>query len=83
MDEHERADRRPDLVSGSPAAIAERLSGFVELGFTALKSQYTRCRRGLRRARARHAPRPPSGQIACHVRATSTFSLSDLRGPRL
>ncbi len=32
----ERAQPEPSVVSGPPAAIAERLLGFLELGFTAL-----------------------------------------------
>ncbi len=32
----ERGDTRPAVVSGPPAAVAERLLGFVELGFAAL-----------------------------------------------
>jgi probable F420-dependent oxidoreductase len=32
----ERAEARPDEVVGSPEAVAERLLGFLELGFTAL-----------------------------------------------
>ena len=32
----ERADADPSTVSGSPAAVIERLRGFLGLGFTAL-----------------------------------------------
>jgi probable F420-dependent oxidoreductase len=32
----ERADPSPSMVSGSPDAVAERLLGFIKLGFTAL-----------------------------------------------
>jgi alkanesulfonate monooxygenase SsuD/methylene tetrahydromethanopterin reductase-like flavin-dependent oxidoreductase (luciferase family) len=32
----ERAGSQPSAVAGSPAAVAERLLGFLELGFTAL-----------------------------------------------
>ncbi len=32
----ERADPRPSTVSGSPAAVVERLRGFLGIGFTAL-----------------------------------------------
>ena len=34
VDEH--AEPRPDTVTGPPDAVAERLLGFLELGFTAL-----------------------------------------------
>lgn len=32
----ERAEPRSDVVSGPPAAVVDRLAGFVALGFTAL-----------------------------------------------
>ena len=35
----EQADSKPGVVTGSPDAVAERLIGFTELGFTAMNFQ--------------------------------------------